>query len=65
VYRNAYKTSQFQISSMASFCTEEAEIERQLINDNMDCGTDDSESGEEARGSETGVDQDQSSEQSA
>jgi hypothetical protein len=36
---------------------EEAEIERQLINDsNSDCGTDDSVTGEEARGSETEVD---------
>jgi hypothetical protein len=49
--RNAYKTSHFQLSTMASFCMEEAEIERQLINDtHSDCGTDDSVTGEEARG---------------
>jgi hypothetical protein len=40
---NAYKTSQFQLSTTASFHREEAEIERQLINDtHSDCGTDDS-----------------------
>jgi hypothetical protein len=37
---------------MASLRMEEAETERQLINDtDSDCGTDESESGEEARGS--------------
>jgi hypothetical protein len=44
---------------------EEAEIERQLINDtHSDCGTGDSVTGEDARGSETEVD-DPSSGQSA
>jgi hypothetical protein len=38
--RNTYKTSHFQLSTMASFRMEEAEIERQLINDtDSDCGT--------------------------
>ncbi|PNF35735.1 hypothetical protein B7P43_G16134 [Cryptotermes secundus] len=47
---------------MASCHLEEAEIEKQLINDtDSDCGTDDSESGEEAAGSETEVDEDPSS----
>jgi hypothetical protein len=45
---------------------EEAEIERQLINDtHSDCGTDDSVTGEVARGSETKVDEDPSSGQSS
>jgi hypothetical protein len=45
---------------------EEAEIERQLINDtDSDCGTDDSVTGEEARGSETEVNEDPSSGQSS
>jgi hypothetical protein len=45
---------------------EEAEIERQLINDtHSDCSTDNSVTGEEARGSETEVDEDPSSGQSA
>jgi hypothetical protein len=57
---------------MASFHMEGVEIERQLINDtDSDCGTDDSEHSEhsesvkEARGSETEVDEDPSSGQSA
>jgi hypothetical protein len=41
---NAYKTSHIQLSTVASFHMEEAEIERQLINDtHSDCGTDDSD----------------------
>jgi hypothetical protein len=45
---------------------EEAETERQLINVTLsDCGTDDSVTGEEARGSGTEVDKHPSSVQSA
>jgi hypothetical protein len=45
---------------------EEAEIERQLINDtHSGCSTDDSVTGEEARGSETEVDENPSSGQSS
>jgi hypothetical protein len=45
---------------------EEPEIERQLINEtHSDCGTGDSVTGEEAWGSETEVDEDSSSGQSA
>jgi hypothetical protein len=45
---------------------EEAEIESQLTNDtHSDCGIDDSVTGEEARGSETEVDEDPSSGQSS
>jgi hypothetical protein len=41
---------------------EEAKIERQLLIDtDSDCGTGDSESGEEGRGSETEVDEEPSS----